>query len=122
MAISLSPYFSIAAGETMAPEPWASVFGSCENGALSLMTTVRSSVASAPATGSQSGRLVGLRSASIIRSMFALTAAASTLVPSWKSIPGRSLRVAERRSSAIAKLSASDGLICISASKSSSRS
>ena len=112
----------MAAGETIAPEPCASVFGSWANGAEVRMTRVLSSTMSAPAIGFHSGRLVVLMSLFIIRSMLNLIAAASHGVPSWKVTPARSLSSHDFRSSLMAKDSASCGTIFMSASKSSRRS
>ena len=118
----VSPYFSTAVGETSAPETCASEFGICANGADRRMTTVPASGVSTPATGSHSGRLVGLRCLSISRSRLNFTAATSTGVPSWNLASARSFNVQDFRSAAIVKLSASCGTIFMSGAKVSSPS
>ena len=106
----------------MDPEPWASELRSCENAALVRMTTVCSSTTSAPATGSHSGRLVGFRALSTIRSMLNFTAWALNAVPSWKRTFFRSRNRMDLRSGAASQLSASCGTNLRFSSKSTSRS
>ena len=121
-AIPFSPCFSTAAGETSEPEPWASELRSWENGALVRITTVCSSTTSAPATGSQRGRLVGFRALSISRSTLNLTAWALNGVPSWKRTFFRSRNRMDLRSGATSHASASWGTNLRFSSKSTSRS